>query len=30
MAARLEAAADSNRPLLLLYDTKSGHFVGRQ
>jgi prolyl oligopeptidase len=29
MAALLQAAADSNRPKLLLYDTKSGHSGGR-
>jgi prolyl oligopeptidase len=29
MAARLQAATDSNRPILLLYDTKSGHSGGR-
>jgi prolyl oligopeptidase len=29
MAARLQAATDSNRPVLLLYDTKSGHSGGR-
>ena len=29
MAALLQAATDSNRPQLLLYDTKSGHSGGR-
>jgi prolyl oligopeptidase len=29
MAARLQAATGSNRPILLLYDTKSGHSGGR-
>jgi len=29
MAARLQAASGSNRPILLLYDTKSGHSGGR-
>jgi prolyl oligopeptidase len=29
MAARLQAATSSNRPILLLYDTKSGHSGGR-
>ena len=29
MAARLQAATVSNRPILLLYDTKSGHSGGR-
>ncbi len=29
MAARLQAAANSGRPILLLYDTKSGHSGGR-
>ena len=29
MAARLQAATRSNRPILLLYDTKSGHSGGR-
>jgi prolyl oligopeptidase len=28
MAARLQAATSSNRPILLLYDTKSGHSGG--
>jgi prolyl oligopeptidase len=29
MTARLQAASGSNRPILLLYDTKSGHSGGR-
>jgi prolyl oligopeptidase len=29
MSARLQAAAGSDRPILLLYDTKSGHSGGR-
>jgi prolyl oligopeptidase len=29
MAARLQAATGSTRPILLLYDTKSGHSGGR-
>jgi hypothetical protein len=29
MAARLQAATNSGRPILLLYDTKSGHSGGR-
>jgi prolyl oligopeptidase len=29
MAARLQAASGSNHPILLLYDTKSGHSGGR-
>jgi prolyl oligopeptidase len=29
MAARLQAATASDRPILLLYDTKSGHSGGR-
>jgi prolyl oligopeptidase len=29
MAARLQAATSSDRPILLLYDTKSGHSGGR-
>jgi prolyl oligopeptidase len=29
MAARLQAATGSSRPILLLYDTKSGHSGGR-
>ena len=29
MSARLQAVMDSNRPILLLYDTKSGHSGGR-
>jgi prolyl oligopeptidase len=29
MSARLQGVADSNRPILLLYDTKSGHSGGR-
>jgi len=29
MAARLQAATGSNRPMLLLYETKSGHSDGR-
>jgi prolyl oligopeptidase len=29
MAARLQAATTSDRPILLLYDTKSGHSGGR-
>ena len=29
MAARLQAATGSNKPVLLLYDTKSGHSGGR-
>jgi prolyl oligopeptidase family protein len=29
MAARLQAATESERPILLLYDTKSGHSGGR-
>jgi prolyl oligopeptidase len=29
MTARLQAATGSNRPILLLYDTKSGHSGGR-
>ena len=29
MTARLQAAIGSNRPILLLYDTKSGHSGGR-
>jgi prolyl oligopeptidase len=29
MAARLQAANGSNQPILLLYDTKSGHSGGR-
>ena len=29
MAARLQAATGSDRPILLLYDTKSGHSGGR-
>lgn len=29
MAARLQAASGSNQPILLLYDTKSGHSGGR-
>jgi prolyl oligopeptidase len=29
MAARLQAASGSNNPILLLYDTKSGHSGGR-
>jgi prolyl oligopeptidase len=29
MAARLQAATGSGRPVLLLYDTKSGHSGGR-
>jgi prolyl oligopeptidase len=29
MAARLQAATGSNQPILLLYDTKSGHSGGR-
>jgi prolyl oligopeptidase len=29
MAARLQAATGSDRPTLLLYDTKSGHSGGR-
>jgi len=28
-AARLQAASRSDRPILLLYDTKSGHSGGR-
>jgi prolyl oligopeptidase len=28
MTARLQAATGSNRPILLLYDTKSGHSGG--
>jgi hypothetical protein len=29
MAARLQAASGSSNPILLLYDTKSGHSGGR-
>ena len=29
MAARLQAANSSNNPILILYDTKSGHSGGR-
>jgi prolyl oligopeptidase len=29
MTARLQAATGSDRPILLLYDTKSGHSGGR-
>jgi prolyl oligopeptidase len=29
MAARLQAASGSHQPILLLYDTKSGHSDGR-
>jgi prolyl oligopeptidase len=29
MAARLQAASSSGRPVLLLYDTKAGHAGGR-
>jgi prolyl oligopeptidase len=29
MAARLQAGSGSDRPILLLYDTKSGHSGGR-
>ena len=29
MAARLQAASSSDRPILLLYDTRSGHSGGR-
>ena len=29
MAARLQAASTSGRPVLLLYDTKAGHAGGR-
>jgi prolyl oligopeptidase len=29
MSARLQAANASNHPILLLYDTKSGHSGGR-
>jgi len=29
MAARLQAASTSQRPVLLLYDTKAGHAGGR-
>jgi prolyl oligopeptidase len=29
MAARLQAATGSDHPILLLYDTKSGHSGGR-
>jgi prolyl oligopeptidase len=29
MTARLQVASGSNRPILLLYDTKSGHSGGR-
>jgi prolyl oligopeptidase len=28
-AARLQAASSSDRPILLLYDTKAGHSGGR-